>query len=156
MKKIAILQSNYIPWKGYFDIIDSVDEFVFYDEVQYTKNDWRNRNRVKSQNGVQWLTIPARRSQHQTIRETKIVRSNWNVKHWKCLSQNYSKARCFRETRDFVESLYMQRQSSYLSEVNIAFIKLICEYLGITTKLTLSTDYEKQGDRNEKLVSLCK
>jgi hypothetical protein len=60
MKKIAILQSNYIPWKGYFDIINSVDTFIIYDEVQYTKNDWRNRNQINSKNGLQWLTIPVR------------------------------------------------------------------------------------------------
>ena len=57
-RKIAILQSNYIPWKGYFDIISKVDEFIFYDEVQYTKHDWRNRNRIKTSNGLIWLTIP--------------------------------------------------------------------------------------------------
>jgi len=62
MKRIAILQSNYIPWKGYFDIINSVDEFILYDEVQYTKNDWRNRNRIKTANGPLWLTIPVRRA----------------------------------------------------------------------------------------------
>ena len=59
-KKIAILQSNYIPWKGYFDLINMVDEFIIYDDVQYTKNDWRNRNKIKTSQGIQWLSIPVR------------------------------------------------------------------------------------------------
>ena len=60
MKKVAILQSNYIPWKGYFDIIASVDEFIIFDDMQYTKRDWRNRNKIKTPQGLQWLTIPVK------------------------------------------------------------------------------------------------
>jgi hypothetical protein len=62
MKKIAILQSNYIPWKGYFDMINSVDEFILYDTAQFTKNDWRNRNKIKTHNGIKWLTLPVKHS----------------------------------------------------------------------------------------------
>ena len=72
MKRVAILQSNYIPWKGYFDLIASVDEFVFYDDVQYTTNDWRNRNRIKTPQGVQWLTIPVGDRIHRTVRDVTI------------------------------------------------------------------------------------
>ena len=71
-KKVAILQSNYIPWKGYFDIINLVDEFIIYDDCQYTKNDWRNRNRIKTCNGLQWLTIPVRYTFPQKIMDTVI------------------------------------------------------------------------------------
>lgn len=78
MKKIAILQSNYIPWKGYFDMINIVDEFIFYDEVQYTKNDWRNRNKIKTSQGIQWITIPVRQDNlNQLINETKISDKTW-------------------------------------------------------------------------------
>ena len=73
MKKIAILQSNYVPWKGYFDLIASVDEFIIYDDVQYTKNDWRNRNQIKTPTGRQWLTIPVCQGLDQTIREVEIA-----------------------------------------------------------------------------------
>jgi hypothetical protein len=80
--KIAILQSNYIPWKGYFDLIQMVDEFVLYDNVQYTKNDWRNRNKIKTPNGTQWLSIPVRgESLTQLIQDTKVVNNNWRKKH---------------------------------------------------------------------------
>ena len=89
---IAILQSNYIPWKGYFDIINMVDEFVLYDTVQFTKNDWRNRNRIKTQQGVNWLTIPVNHSISQRINEIEVLNSKWRKKHWLTLKQNYSKS----------------------------------------------------------------
>ena len=81
-KKIAILQSNYIPWKGYFDMIASVDVFVIYDEVQYTKNDWRNRNLIKTKTGPQWLTIAVRQeSLSQAICDTEVFKTNWTKKY---------------------------------------------------------------------------
>ena len=79
MKKVAVLQSNYIPWKGYFEIIKEVDEFIIYDDVQYTKNDWRNRNKILSREGLQWLTILVKQKTiYQKINETEISRFNWN------------------------------------------------------------------------------
>ena len=84
MKKIAILQSNYIPWRGYFNIISNVDTFVIYDEVQYTKNDWRNRNKIKTQNGLIWLTIPVKQKLlYQKICESEVVDQSWRKKHLK-------------------------------------------------------------------------
>ena len=73
-KKVAIVQSNYIPWKGYFDMIAAVDEFILYDDMQYTRRDWRNRNQIKTPQGQQWLTVPikVKGKYHQTIRETEI------------------------------------------------------------------------------------
>lgn len=84
-KKVAILQSNYIPWKGYFDIIREVDEFIFFDDVQYTRRDWRNRNKIKTQHGLQWLTVPviSKSSFTQKIYETIIDGDNWQKKHWR-------------------------------------------------------------------------
>ena len=94
MKKVAILQSNYIPWKGYFDMIAAVDEFILYDDMQYTRRDWRNRNQIKTPQGVQWLTVPVKvkGKYHQTIRETEIEGAQWAKDHWKALSQNYRRA----------------------------------------------------------------
>jgi hypothetical protein len=93
-KKIAIVQSNYIPWKGYFDMINMVDEFILYDDAQYTTDDWRNRNRIKTDNGLLWLTIPIRRSGRSTqaIREAVTPSHNWYKKHWRSIKFNY--ARC--------------------------------------------------------------
>ena len=90
LKKIAISQSNYIPWRGYFDLIGIVDEFVIFDEMQYTRRDWRNRNKVKTPNGPLWLTVPVdvKGKYLQTIRETKIHGIAWKQNHWKTL-KNY-------------------------------------------------------------------
>jgi len=157
MKKIAILQSNYIPWKGYFDLINMVDEFIFYDEVQYTKNDWRNRNKIKTSQGLQWLTIPARQeSLEQKIKDTKITDKKWNVKHWRAVSQNYAKAKYFKEYKDIFEPLYLACEEEYLSQINYKFITTINEVLGITTKIRWSDEFELIDGQTEKLLGICK
>ena len=105
LKKIAILQSNYIPWKGYFDLINMVDEFVIFDQVQYTKNDWRNRNQIKTKQSIQWLTIPiSHKESDQKIIDTKVADLKWNTKHWRTIHQNYSKAPYFKDSRKFLKT----------------------------------------------------
>ena len=138
MKKIAILQSNYIPWKGYFDLIASVDEFIIYDEMQYTKNDWRNRNKIKTTNGLEWITIPVRvESLTQRICDTQIFDKKWVKKHIATLQTNYAKAYCFSNTKDFVFGLYEEAsKEEKLSNVNYIFIKGICDFLNIKTKIS--------------------
>ena len=157
MKKIAILQSNYIPWKGYFDLINMVDEFIFYDEVQYTKNDWRNRNKIKTPQGIQWLTIPVRQeSLDQKIKDTKISDKKWNIKHWRTISQNYSKAKYFKDYKDIFEELYLTCDEEYLSEINYKFITTINQILEIKTKLRWSSEFELVDGQTEKLLGICK
>ena len=157
MKKVAILQSNYIPWKGYFDLINMVDEFILYDEVQYTKNDWRNRNKIKTPQGIQWLTIPVRQeSLDQKIKDTKISDKKWNIKHWRTISQNYSKAKYFKEYKDIFEELYLTCDEEYLSKINYKFITTINEILGIKTKLRWSSEFELVDGQTEKLLGICK
>jgi hypothetical protein len=157
MKKIAILQSNYIPWKGYFDLINIVDEFILYDEVQYTKSDWRNRNIIKTYQGSQWLTIPVRiENLEQKIEDTKIADKKWNVKHWKSLTQNYSKAKCFNEYKDIFEELYLSSNEEHLSQINYKFIVAICKILGITTKIRLSNEFNLIDGQTERLLGVCK
>mgnify|MGYP000340695346 CR=1 FL=1 len=79
--KVVINQSNYLPWKGYFDLIASVDEFILYDEVQFTKNDWRNRNRIKTARGVEWLSIPVGQDIRRSISEVQLSDPSWQEKH---------------------------------------------------------------------------
>jgi hypothetical protein len=124
MKKIAISQSNYIPWKGYFDLINSVDEFTLYDDAQYTRRDWRNRNKIKTPQGLQWLTIPVdvKGKYFQKINETKISDKGWGVKHWQQIKQNYAKAKNFKKYKDIFEELYLSCKEEYLSEINHKFI----------------------------------
>lgn len=155
MKKVAILQSNYVPWKGYFDLIASVDEFIIYDDVQYTKNDWRNRNQIKTPTGRQWLTIPVRQGLDQTIREVEIANPRWPDKHLKTLQANYSRAPYFEEVSEFLAPIYAQGSSGSLSAINVLFIKSICEFLQICTQISDVREFDVSGDRNERLVALC-
>ena len=156
MKKVAILQSNYIPWKGYFDIIGSVDEFVLYDDMQYTKNDWRNRNKIKTQNGLQWLTIPLKQeSLAQKINETVITQPNWHIQHWKTLAQNYAKAPHFKTYKEQFESLYMNATQTHISEINRYFIDAINPILGIKTVIRDSREFVLADGKSERLLALC-
>lgn len=154
-KKLLILQSNYIPWKGYFDSINMADVFVIYDEMQYTKNDWRNRNLIKTKQGLQWLTIPVKMKFGQKINETEVSQQLWYVKHWKTLKQNYSKAPYFKEIQGILQPLYENAISNNLSEINLAFIMRINEYLGVTTKIIRSKELVFNGNKNERLIQIC-
>jgi len=157
MKKVAVLQSNYIPWKGYFDLIAAVDEFILYDDMQYTRRDWRNRNQIKTPQGVQWLTVPVkvRGKYHQTIRETQIDGSEWQSSHWKAISLNYRKAPYFNDFAAILQPLYFNKQYSDLSTLNRELIEMICRYLGIDTKITCSWEYKLVDGRTERLANLC-
>lgn len=158
MKKISISQSNYIPWKGYFDLINSVDEFILYDDTQYTRRDWRNRNKIKTPKGLKWLTIPVdvKGKYFQKINETKISDKSWAVKHWQQIKQNYAKAKNFKKYKDIFEELYLSCKEEYLSEINHKFIIAINQILGIKTKIRFSSEFEIYGNRTEKLINICK
>ena len=142
-KKIAIVQSNYIPWKGYFDMIAAVDEFILYDDMQYTRRDWRNRNQIKTPQGLQWLTVPVKvkGKYHQTIRETEIEGVDWAKSHWKSLCQNYRRAKHFNAVAQELEPLYLQTEYTHLSQLNRTLIEWVCSKLGIMTKISNSWDY---------------
>ena len=158
-KKVAILQSNYIPWKGYFDIIGSVDEFIFYDEMQYTKNDWRNRNKIKSPQGAQWISIPIITKGHLTnglkIIDAKVVNGKWAISHWNTIKQFYKKSPQFKQYADLFEKLYKDcEQEELLCEINYKFIFAIIKILGIKTKISFSQDYGLIEGKTERLVDL--
>jgi hypothetical protein len=157
MKKVAILQSNYIPWKGYFDLIAAVDEFILYDDMQYTRRDWRNRNKIKTPVGLQWLTIPvvAKGRYNQKIFETEIDGTDWASTHWKALTLNYGRAPHFAEIALWLEPLYLSQSYSNISHVNFCFIQAICKYLGIKTAISHSSDYNLPEGKTERLASLC-
>jgi len=157
-KKIAIIQSNYIPWKGYFDIINYVDEFILFDDVQYTRRDWRNRNIIKTPQGLHWLTIPVevKGKYFQAIKDTKIADKNWNKKHWQSIKSNYAKTKGFNEYADFFENHYLNCNFEYLSEVNFYFIDTICKLLGITTKIRWSNEFVLKDEKTERLIGICK
>jgi len=156
--KIAIQQSDYIPWKGYFDIIRAVDEFIIYDDVQYTRRDWRNRNRIKTPQGLLWLTIPVKVKGRylQLINETEVTDSKWAVKHWKTICLNYSGTKYFEEYEPlFREAYHAAAEMKMLTEINLYFLKLINNILGINTRLTRSEDYNATGKGSDRILSLC-
>ncbi len=157
MKKVAILQSNYIPWKGYFDMISAVDEFILYDDMQYTRRDWRNRNQIKTPQGIKWLTVPVKvkGKYHQRIRDTEIDGTAWATLHWKSLESNYRHARHFVEIASLLEPLYLEEQYTHLSKLNRRFIEVVCSYLGINTTLSNSWDYTLLDGKTERLADLC-
>ncbi len=160
-KKIAIVQSCYIPWKGFFDLINMVDEFIIYDDMQFTRRDWRNRNIIKTANGLDWLTIPVnvKGKYLQRINETIISDPGWVVKHWKSITTNYSRAKCFKEYQSYFAELYTQCENEeYLSQVNYRLMSGICKFLNINTRLSWSTDYavDDQLRKTERLLALCR
>lgn len=155
-KRIAISQSNYIPWKGYFDFIAGVDEFVLYDDVQYTKRDWRNRNRIKTPQGLKWLTIPVKGGHSQLINEVEVADANWNEKHWRTIRHMYNKAPQFDVYAEVIEHLFLSAEMHLLSDINHHFLIGINEILGIGTPLKWSTDYNAKGNKSERLISICK
>lgn len=158
MKKIAIVQSNYIPWKGYFDLIAASDEFILYDDMQYTRRDWRNRNQIKTPQGMQWLTVPVltKGNYHQKICETEIDGTSWAAVHWKALTLNYCRAPYFKEVSEWLEPLYLNQSFRRLSVLNHHFIVGINSYLSINTIIKNSGDYHAiSPEKSERLAELC-
>src|SRR5215469_16378406 len=126
---IAIVQSCYIPWKGFFDLIACADEFILYDDMQYTRRDWRNRNLIKTPQGPQWLTVPVKvkGKYHQTIRETELDGSRWQADHWKSICQNYKRSPFFESVSSVLEPYYLGSEYATLSELNRDLTQLLCE-----------------------------
>ncbi len=155
MKRVGVIQSNYLPWKGYFDIIHDVDEFVFYDDVQYTKNDWRNRNRIKTPSGLLWITVPVEKTISKPIDEVMIANSFWQFKQFKTLAQYYSRAPFFESFRPFLETLYLEKQWTSLSQLNQWVITTISrEFLGLSTIFRSSREFALEGKRADRLLDL--
>lgn len=157
-KRIAIVQSSYLPWKGYFDLIRSVDEFVLYDDMQFTRRDWRSRNRIKTANGLHWLSVPVdvKGKFEQKIRETQVADADWPTKHWQTLRHAYGKAPFFRQYHQQLESaLSSLVEERMLSRVNHRLIVLVCEFLGIATPITWSMSYPQREGKSERLLSIC-
>lgn len=151
---VAVLQSNYLPWKGYFDIINDVDLFVFYDDVQFTKNDWRNRNLIKTRAGTQWITVPVGQDIRRKICDVTLPDSGWAKVHWRTLSQNYSRAPHFERYREFFESVYLHRTWATLSELNRHLIEGISRELGIGARFDDSRAYALEGQGSDRLLRL--
>lgn len=160
--RVVIIQSNYIPWKGYFDLLSHADTVVLFDNVQSTKNDWRNRNQIKTHGGKAWLTIPVKHSNHLRIREVEVAATNWHEKHWRSVSQSYAKAPHAQHLLPAIREWYREAgEQSRLSGVNRVFLRRISEALGLEAKMVevgaiLSDDEHDALDPNRRLVEICR
>ncbi len=155
-KRVVILQSNYLPWKGFFDLIRQADLLIFYDDTQYTKNDWRNRNRIKTPRGVTWMTIPC--GPHHLGRRIDQIRPahpKWQQSHWDILHQNYRAAPFFSLFRSFFQEFYLGRTWDNLSELNqYLIVEIARNFLGIQTPFLQSNSLGVEGTREARLVGL--
>jgi hypothetical protein len=158
MKRIAILQSNYIPWKGYFDLMASVDEFIIYDTADYTKNDWRNRNQVKTADGPKWLSIPVnvKGKGRQPIDAVTVVDDRWAPKHLATIRQAYARAPHMGELEPLLDDCYARAaRCERLHDINLIFLHAVATYLGIDTPLIDARDHPVEGGPSERLALLC-
>lgn len=157
-KKVAIIQSNYIPWKGYFNIIKDVDEFVLLDDVQYTRRDWRNRNLIKTRHGLKWITIPVdvKGRFDSKINEVETHGLEWRAQHWNQLVEAYREAPFFDQYKSIFQSLFIHDSENRLSIINYKFIATINALLGIKTPIRWSSDFETPSDKTNRLVYICK
>jgi hypothetical protein len=154
--KVAIHQPQYLPWLGYFDKMDQSDVFVLLDDVQYKKNEWQNRNKIRNSEGWQWITVPVLYDFGQEIREVKIdTGSNWQEKHIKSIELNYSKAPHFDEYFKFFEDS-LEKEWLSLSDLNTHFIEFFKKSLGIKAELVRSSDLDIKTSSTERLVDICK
>ena len=158
--RVSILQPNYIPWRGYFDFIKQSDVFVFYDDVQYTKNDWRNRNLIKTQDGAQWMTIPVddshRISKHLLIKDAKIVQNGWQERHLNLLEINYKFAPYYGEVRDIMVEAFAQHKE-FLSQLAVSLITKTKDFLGINCHLMLSSEIGfTELSPSDRIIAICK
>lgn len=157
-RRAVVIQSSYVPWKGYLDMVHLADEFVLYDDVQFTKNDWRNRNLIKAGDDTLWLTIPVLHKGRfgQTIDQVEVVDGRWAAKHWRSLETWYGRAEAFDQLAPRLSELYQQAgELGRLTEINELFLRALVDLLGFDTRITRVTEYDLPEDRVERLAELC-
>lgn len=159
MKTIAILQSNYLPWRGYFDIVAAVDEFLIFDEVQFTRRDWRNRNRIMVQGAPHWLTIAVKTKGKfdVPIKEVEVVDASWAEKHWRTIASAYGKAEYFARYCDALAQAYEQAaRLPMLSAINELFLKLLMGFLDLPDRIGHTTSVSRRAETpTDRLVEIC-
>ncbi len=154
---VAVDQPNYIPWKGYFDLIHDVDLFVFYNDVQYTVRDWRNRNKIITPNGEKWLSIPCGKDTNRLICEVKMKEHDWQRKHYETIHFAYGRCPFYEWVEPLLEDVYLEHKWEYLYELDVYLTEHIArDYLGITTKFADSRNYYTTGVKHERMLNLLK
>ena len=155
--RVAIMQPTYLPWSGYFGLLQSVDLFVYLDDVQFEKRSWQQRNKIKSANGAQWLTVPvfSKGKREQKINEVQIdATSKFSEKHIKSIQNSYRKSPFYHEYSEVISSV-IKKNAGNLAEYNISIINELKEMLGISTNTILSSEVESTGSKSDKLAFIC-
>lgn len=155
--RVAIIQSSYIPWKGYFDIIHDVDHFIFLDDVQFTARDWRTRNRIKTATGPAWLSIPAGARRNRTIDEVVLSEADWQKKHWNTISRAYARATHFHQYRSVIEEIYLNNRWTSLSNFNQRMTEIVAkQILGIDCHFHDAREFNCKSSKLDKIIGLLK
>lgn len=152
---VAIHQPEHMPWLGFFEKMLRADLFVLLDDVQFSKGDFQNRNRVKGRGGAQWLTVPVVQRFPQRINEVEVAGDGWRAKHWKTLHSCYARAAHFEAHAAAFDEFY-RRPWSKLSELNVAAIGLLARALGVETKIVFSSTLDAAGHKSELVLNICK
>jgi hypothetical protein len=156
-KRVCVIQSNYIPWRGFFALIGCCDEYVVFDGAQFTKRHWHNRNLIKTKDGPLWLTIPVLTKGRfmQSIHDTQIEKQ-WTRKHWRTIEAAYAKASFFRDVAPILHRIYESvADESSLAKVNLAFLEGLSRILDLPTNITCDMDYAARGRKTERLLGIC-
>ena len=156
--RVTILQPSYLPWLGFFEQMSRSDKFVLLDDVQYTRRDWRNRNRIRVRENWIWLTVPVQQKSRfsQSLLETRIDNSvSWRRKHLETLRQHYCKAPFFEKYFPRCQQVY-EKDWAFLFDLCLETINLIKEEMGIETPLLRSSEMKPGGEKTERLVSICR
>lgn len=153
--RFSCCQSNYIPWRGYLDLIRCSDIFIIHDDIQFTKQDWRNRNKIRTDKGSEWLTVPVRKAPTNTnIDRIEIAGEDWRDDHSRKLRQHLGKARYFEDAIDLWEK--GTEGHKYLSLMNVDLIVRVCRYLDIQTRIIMSSTLDITGHKTERLIQMAK
>jgi hypothetical protein len=153
--KVGIIQSNFLPWLGYFDFIRETDLFIIHDDLQYTKGDWRNRNRIKTPRGVEWITVPVHyRNTGQLIEETHVDYSfPWARRMLNRIRESYRRAPHFEPYFSELNDLLTQPAAS-ISDLNLRLMHWACRGLEIDTPIRMSRTYHARGTKTERLIGI--
>ena len=155
--RVGIIQSNYIPWRGYFEFIERCDQFIILDDVQYTRRDWRNRNKIRTPRGDVWLTIPLKQTGNYEakISEMEVSDPIWDRRHFDTLRSAYRTAKHWNKYEDELEWTYIDAPKM-LTGINLKFLQLGCKWLGANTPIRLDAEFAAEGAKSDRLISLCK
>lgn len=158
MKRVGVLQAGYIPWLGFFELMASSDVFVIYDDVQYDKHGWRNRNRIKTLQGIKWLTVPVltKGQNWPDINKVIVSHKRWQKKHRMSIYHAYRKAKYFDDVFPIIDN-GLKLDSDNLIDIDMYFINKFASYMNIGTELYLSSSLDIFGEsKADRLINICK